>query len=363
MLIANIMAGFTLGEADILRRAMSKKKLGDIEKLKDKFINNSIKNGYSKEKVEHIFNLILNFASYGFNKSHSVSYSIISYKMAYLKAHYPLYFYLALLNSSEMDELKTKKYINEVKSHDLKITKPDINKSMDNYVIHYDTIYLPFNTIKGISSVITNKIIDVRKDKFIDIYDFFGKMAMESIPKNVYLSLITSGALDSFGLTRKTIYENLDNLVNYGNLVKDLGSESISKPELNIYDEFNKEELINFEKECFGFYLSNHPVVYYRSKIDNSVKLIDLKKYFNKNITTVLLIDKIKEITTKDNLPMAFVSCSDEEKSVDVIVFPNVYETIPNLKKGDIIKVEGKVERKKDYNIIASNIVNIKEIV
>ena len=363
MLIANKMADFSLGEADILRRAMSKKKISDIHKLKDKFINNSIKNGYSKEKVEKIFNLILNFASYGFNKSHSVSYSIISYKMAYLKAHYPLYFYLSLLNSSEMDEFKTKKYINEAKAHNLKISKPDINKSSDTYIIHYDTIYLPFNTIKGISSVITNKIIDVRKDKFIDIYDFFSKMAQESFPKNVYLSIITSGTLDTFGLTRKTIYENLDNLINYGNLVKDLGSDSISKPELNIYEEFNKEELINFEKECFGFYLSNHPVVYYRSKLNNVIKLVDLNKYFNKNITTVVLIDKIKEITTKDNLPMAFISCSDEEKAVDIIVFPNIYETIPNLKKGDIIKVEGKVERKKDYNIVASNIANIKEIV
>ena len=363
MLIANVMANFSLGEADILRRAMSKKKISDINKLKDKFINNSIKNGYSKEKTEQIFSLILNFASYGFNKSHSVSYSIISYKMAYLKAHYPLYFYISLLNSSDMDEFKTKKYINEAKAHNLKISKPDINKSSDTYVTYYDTIYLPFNTIKGISSIITNKIIDVRKDKFIDIYDFFSKMSQESIPKNIYLSLITSGTLDIFGLTRKTIYENLDNLINYGNLVKDLGSDSISKPELNIYEEFNKEELINFEKECFGFYLSNHPVVYYRNKLNNVVKLVDLKKYFNKNITTVVLIDKIKEITTKDNLPMAFISSSDEEKSVDIIVFPNIYETIPNLKKGDIIKVEGKVERKKDYNIIASNIVNIKEIV
>lgn len=361
MLIANKMANLSLGEADILRRAMSKKKLSDIEKMKDKFISNSINNGYPKEKVEHIFNLILNFASYGFNKSHSVAYSIISYKMAYLKANYPLYFYLALLNMAKDDEVKTKKYLQEVKSHNLKISKPDINKSMDNYIISYQTIYLPFNTIKGISSVITNKIINGRVHKFTDIYDFFSKMANESIPKNIYLSLITSGALDSFGINRKTLYENVDNLINYGNLVKDLGKENVLTPEITNYDEFTKEELINYEKECFGFYISNHPVVHYRNKIDNAIKLVNLKKYFNKNIVTVLLVDRIKEVNTKDNLPMAFLSCSDEEQIVDVIVFPKVYETIPNLKKGDIIKVEGKVERKKDFNIIAVNIVNIKE--
>ena len=363
MLIAKTMASFTLGEADILRRAMSKKKLSDIEKFKDKFINNSIRNGYPKEKVEEIFSLILNFASYGFNKSHSVAYSIISYKMAYLKAHYPLYFYLALLNSSDMDEEKTKKYLKELKTHNLKVSKPDINKSGDNYLIHYDTIYLPFKTIKGISSVISSKIIEVRNDRFNDIYDFFSKMVIAGIPKNVYLSLVTSGSLDTFGINRKTIYDNIDILINYGNLVKDLGENNVLKPEIIPSEEFTKEELINYEKECFGFYLTNHPVAYYRSKMDNVIKLVDIKKYFNKNINCVLLIDRIKEVTTKDNLKMAFISCSDEETTVDVIVFPKVYETISNLKKSDIIKVEGRVERKKDYNIIATSITNIKEII
>ena len=362
MLIATKIANFTLGEADILRRAMSKKKLADIEKFKDKFINNSIANGYDSKKAMEIFNLILNFASYGFNKSHSVAYSIISYKMAYLKAHYPLYFYLSLLNYTSMDEEKTKRYLMEIKKHDLKIGKPDINKSMDNYVIYYDTIYLPFTTIKGISSVIAKKIIDNRDTKYNDIYDFFNKLARESIPKNIYLSLIVSGSLDSFEINRKTIYQNLDNLINYGNLVKDLGEDNVLKPELELSDEFTKEELISYEKDCFGFYISNHPVVYYRNKLDNVVKLTDLRKYFNKNITTVLLIDRIKEITTKDNLPMAFLSCSDEELTVDVILFPKVYETIDGIKKGDIIKVEGKVERKNEFNIIATKITNIKEI-
>jgi DNA polymerase-3 subunit alpha len=282
--------------------------------------------------------------------------------MAYLRAHYPLYFYLSLLNSTDMDEEKTKKYLKELKAHKLKVSKPDINKSNDNYVIHYDTIYLPFKTIKGISSVISNKIIEVRDNKFNDIYDFFSKMVLGSIPKNVYLSLIKSGTLDLFNINRKTLYENVDNLINYGNLVKDLGEENVLKPEIMQSEEFTREELINFEKECFGFYLSNHPVVYYRNKINHSIKLADIKKYFNKNIVCVVLIDKIKEINTKDNLPMAFISGSDEEMSVDIIVFPKVYETLEGLKKGDIIKVEGRVERKRDYNIIASSIINIKEI-
>ena len=362
MQIANRMAGFTLGEADILRRAMSKKKLSDLENLKDKFINGSISNGYSIEKANEVFNLILNFASYGFNKSHSVAYSIISYRMAYLKAHYPLYFYVSILNNSYGDADKTKSYLKEMKKHNIKISKPDINKSSTSYVIYNNTVYLPFSTIKGISSVIAKKIVDIKEEEYNDIYDLFVKMVKESIPKNIYLALINSGTLDSFNINRKTITENLDVLINYGNLVKDLGEENVLKPEINMQDEYSKEELISIEKECFGFYLSNHPVTYYREQINNTVSLENIKKYFNKNITCILLVDKVKEITTKNNEKMAFYTCSDEELIIDVIAFPKVYDMITNCKKGDIIKVDGKVERRDNYNIVASNIVNVKEI-
>ena len=362
MQIANRMAGFTLGEADILRRAMSKKKLSDVEKLKDKFINGSINNGYSIEKANEVFNLILNFASYGFNKSHSVAYSIISYRMAYLKAHYPLYFYVSILNNSYGDTDKTKGYLKEMKKHNIKISKPDINKSSTSYVIYNNMVYLPFSTIKGISSVIAKKIVDIKEEEYKDIYDLFLKMVKESIPKNIYLALINSGTLDSFNINRKTITENLDVLINYGNLVKDLGEENVLRPEITMQEEYSKEELISIEKECFGFYLSNHPVTYYREQINNTVSLENIKKYFNKNITCILLVDKVKEITTKNNEKMAFYTCSDEELIIDVIVFPKVYDMITNCKKGDIIKVDGKVERRDNYNIVASNIVNVKEI-
>ena len=363
MLIARRMANFTLGDADILRRAMSKKKLGELESLKDKFINNAISNGYPKEKVLEIYNLILNFAGYGFNKSHSIAYSIISYKMAYLKANYPLYFYLSLLNSTTLNGENTKMYLMEMKKHDIKINKPDINKSNTDFVISYNTIYLPFSVIKGISSIISEKIISVRGKEFTDIYDVFTKLVSIGIPKNIYLALINSGTLDSFNYTRKTLVDNLDILINYGTLVKDLGEDTLTKPEIINDSEYTKEELINSEKEYFGFYISNHPVIYYRSKIDNCVPLINIKNYFNKNISSIMMIDKIKEITTKKNEKMAFYTCSDEESEVDIIIFPKTYESLSNFKKGDIIKVDGKVERREDYSIIANNITNVKEIV
>ena len=361
MEIAHVMADFTLGEADLLRRAMSKKKKEELMKYQDKFINNAIKKGYDKELVSNIYNLILNFASYGFNKSHSVAYSMISYKMAYLKAHYPLYFYLSLLKGALNDDIKTINYIKEMKKHNIKIIKPDINKSTDEFSIYYDNILLPFNIIKGIGSDVARKIIKARDDGFTDIYDFFLKVVNSGISQNIIELLITSGCLDNFGYNRQTLINNMDSLINYGNLCKDLGSDFVLKPEVNISDEFERETLIKQEKECFGFYLTNHPVSFYKNKI-KSINLIDINRYFNKNITCVVMIDKIKEITTKKGEKMAFLSCSDEEASCDITIFPNLYKELLNISKSDIIKVEGRVERRSDYNIIANSIINVKEI-
>ena len=361
MEIAHVMADFTLGEADLLRRAMSKEKKEELMKYQDKFITNAIKKGYDKELVSNIYNLILSFASYGFNKSHSVAYSMISYKMAYLKAHYPLYFYLSLLKGALNDDIKTINYIKEMKKHNIKIIKPDINKSTDEFSIYYDNILLPFNIIKGIGSDVAKKIMKARDDGFSNIYDFFLKVVNNGISQNIIELLITSGCLDFFGYNRQTLINNIDSLINYGNLCKDLGSDFVLKPEINMSDEFEREILINQEKECFGFYLTNHPVSFYKNKI-KSINLIDINKYFNKNITCVVMIDKIKEITTKKGEKMAFLSCSDEEASCDITIFPNLYKELLNLSKSDIIKVDGRVERRSNYNIIANSIINVKEI-
>ena len=360
MQIASVMANFTLGEADILRRAMSKKKKEEIEKFQDKFINNSIKNGYDKELVIKIFNLILNFASYGFNKSHSVAYSMVSFKMAYLKAHYPMYFYISLLSSITSDEEKVIHYIKEMKRKNIKISKPDINKSMNEFIISYNTVILPFNVLKGIGYDNANKIIKVREEGFTDIYDFFQRIVKEGVPVNVIELLIKSGTLDNFGYNRNTLMNNMESLINYGNLCIKLGKEFVLKPEITDYEEFSKDILINNEKEVFGFYLTNHPVTYYKNKI-KSINLIDIKKYFNKNIVAVVMIDYIREIITKKGDKMAFLDCSDEEGEIDVTVFPNLYQTLSNLKKSDIIIVEGRVERRSDYGIIATSIKIAKE--
>lgn len=361
MMIAVKMASFSLGEADNLRRAMSKKKIDVLKEARDKFISGSIKNGYSKEVSEQIYDLVLRFASYGFNKSHSVSYGMVSYKMAYLKANYPLYFYLSLLNSVTMDEDKTISYIKEMKKNNIKIMKPDINKSESNYKLYYDSVILPFTLIKGISNVVSEKIVKCRENGFSDIYDFFSKTVISNINKSNIISLIDSGSLDSFGYTRNTLYENLDSLINYGNLTKDLDPSFVLKPELVNKEEFGREILIANEKNSFGFYLTNHPVSMYKTKYHNIVNLIDLEKYFNKTVSCIVMIDKIKEVVTKKNEVMAFVTGSDEETSFDFVLFPKVYSSCDNLTKGAIMKLDGKIERRNNYQMIVSKIESVDD--
>ncbi len=355
MQIACIVGGFTLGEADILRRAMSKKKKEIMEGMHDKFIDGALKKGYKKELAEEIYNLILKFASYGFNKSHSIAYSIVAYKMAYLKVHFQKQFYISLLNSVISDTTKTKEYMYEIKKYHLNILKPDVNSSDIIYQIHDGSILAPFNIIKGISRVIASKIIENRGEGYASLYDFFSKTS--SISRSTYETLINAGALDSFNYTRKTLINNLDSLINYSNLCEEIDPEFVLKPELEILDEYDNSYLINQEKELYGLYISNHPVLNYKLKYDDIISLNNIENYFNKFGNFIVMVEKTREITTKNNDKMMFFTGSDEEMLRDFTMFPKVYNEYFDIKKGDIIKILGKVEKRNGtYQIIVSKI-------
>ena len=356
MLIASKMAGFSLGKADILRRAISKKKLDLINNLKDDFINGSINNGYSEELANKIFNDIVKFASYGFNKSHAVAYSVVSYKMAYLKANYAKEFYVSILNNSASDK-KVLDYIKEMKRRDIKLVKPDVNLSNNTWYIKNNKVIMPLNIIKGLSNLIVKKIIEAKEESFVDIYDFFMKTDFD---RKIYLTIIDSGSLDSMGYNHQTLYENLDNLLNYSKLCKSLGPDYVLKPEMEVKDEFNNIDLINKEKEIYGFYLTNHPVRYYKDHDKNIIDLIDIKKHFNKTVDCIVMVDKITKIKTKNGEDMAFITASDEESSIEFVMFPNVYSEDLDINRNDIVKINGKVERKNDYQIIVNNCIKLK---
>lgn len=361
--IASKMAGFTLGEADILRRAMSKKKESVLLKEKDRFINGSIKKGYHKKTAEEIFNLILKFASYGFNRAHSVSYAMISYKMAYLKAHYRPYFMKCIL-TSELNSLeKTKSYIYECKAHNLSILKPDINQSGKEYKMKNNSILYPLTGIRNLGITIVSEILKEReKGDFKNIYDFVKRTDRKIINKRVLISLIDAGCFDKFTLNHRTMIEGIDLIINYGELIKDLDEEFVLKPELVILDEYPKQELLKRELEVLGLYISDNPITQYKQKNNIKIDLADISNYFDKIVDIIVMIDSIKEIQTKNNKKMCFLKLSDELTTIDGVLFPRDYEKINPILLNKIVKIRVKVEKRLDkYQLIIHKIDYLEE--
>ncbi len=360
MQIAVKLAGFSLGEADILRKAMSKKKSDILLSKKEDFIYRSISRGYSKEISTKIFDFILKFAEYGFNKAHSVSYAIIAYKMAYLKSHYKEYFMKSLLTYVMGSELKTKDYIYECKLTQTHLLTPDINISENEYLISNHSLRYPLSGIKGIGNSISSIIIEERKkSKYLDIFDFVKRIYGKNINEKILQILNHAGCLKSLGINEKTFDLNIDLIVNYGEIGSLLDDDSL-KPVLNEVPEYSSKELMKNEFEVFGFYLSKHPGTEYKIKY-NTVNLTDINNYFDKNIEIIVCIDKIKTIQTKSNEEMCFITGSDEIINIDIVLFPKIYEMYKNIKLNDILKINGKVERRFDQYQIVVNKLEIIE--
>ncbi len=357
MQIAVKLAGYSLGEADVLRKAMSKKKGDVLLAEKDKFINQSVSRGYDYNIASKVFDFILRFAEYGFNKAHSVSYGIIAYKMAYLKAHYKEYFMKSLLSSVMGSESKTKDYIYECKVLGIDLRSPDINLSTDEYIIDRNSLRYPLSGIRNIGGVITTTILNERENgQFIDIFDFVKRLYGKSINKKSLQTLNHAGCLVSLGFNERTIDENLDLIINYGEIGGLLDNDESLKPVLNIVMEYSNKELMKNEFEVFGFYLSKHPVTEYKIKY-NTINLESINNYFDKFVDVVAYVDKLKIIKTKNNDEMCFITGSDEITNIDIVLFPTIFEMYKNIDVGDIIKVNGKVERRFDkYQLVVSKL-------
>jgi len=342
------VGGYTFAEADNIRRAMSKKKESIIIADKEKFITNASSLGYDKKVATSIYDLILKFANYGFNKAHSVAYALIGYQMAYLKTKASTYFIANLLNMSMGSIIKTKEYIIEAKKKGINILKPEINISANTYLIKNNSLVLPLKSIKNLGESASTSILEERQKngKYNDYLDFISRVYGKSVNKKTLISLIDAGVLDSFKMTKKTMIENLDIAINYAELVKDLDASLIMAPNITEIPEYEEDILRDKELESYGFYITNHPVSKYTDK--SIVKIIDVASFFDKHIKSVVLIERIKTVKTKKGDNMAFVTASDETGSIDFVAFPSAYYMLANLKKGDIINVQGKVTKRFD---------------
>ena len=347
--LASIYAGYTLGEADILRRAMSKKKVELLKAEEDKFIEKSLQKGHNYDQAKQIFELVLNFAGYGFNRSHSVAYSIIAYKMAYLKTHYPTIFFANLLTNVIGSESKTHEYIMEAKANKIDVEKPTINKSSDRYIVEDNKIIYPISNIKSIGTVVSEIIKKAKEEgPFKDIFDCFSRLYIAGLGKKNFETLIMADVFKEYNLNRATLYYNLDSLYNYAELTKDLDPSLVMKPDLEIQNEYENAYLLEKEKEVFGFYLSSHPTTMYQKDNPYCIPLNLVEKSFGKQVDNLILVDKIKVINTKKGDKMAFITGSDETATIEYTLFPKIYNNYQNIEVGDLLKIRGDVERRLD---------------
>ena len=227
-------------------------------------------------------------------------------------------------------------------------------------MISNHSLRYPLSRIKGIGNSISSIIIEERKkSKYLDIFDFVKRIYGKNINEKILQILNHAGCLKSLGINEKTFDLNIDLIVNYGEIGSLLDDDSL-KPVLNEVPEYSSKELMKNEFEVFGFYLSKHPVTEYKIKY-NTVNLTDINNYFDKNIEIIVCIDKIKTIQTKSNEEMCFITGSDEIINIDIVLFPKIYEMYKNIKLNDILKINGKVERRFDQYQIVVNKLEIIE--
>lgn len=357
MLIAREYAGYSLAEADILRRAMSKKKYEVLKEEESRFMEKANELNRNPETSKKLFDLILAFAGYGFNKSHSVSYSVVAYKMAYLKRYFPKEFYAALLSGVVGSDSKTKEYLMEVKKLGIKVLPPDINKSLStDFVIEKNAIIFPLASIRNVGNIIADYIVGQRTAPYKDIYDFLKRTFNKTNNRKVLESLIYAHCFDEFN-NINTLITNLDNILNYLDLSHDMDSSLLPKPEIEQLEELPIDEILNKEKEVFGFYLTSHKTEKFKLNNANIKDISDLKNYLNKEVEIIISIDRIKELITKKGDTMCFLTGSDNTGSISLVVFPDMYKDNNHFQKNEIIKVKGKVEKRYDeYQVVCNEI-------
>lgn len=363
--IATKFANFSYSKADIFRRAISKKEESKMLELREEFIKGSISNGKSKEKAEEVFDLIHKFASYGFNKAHTVSYTLIAVQMAYLKEYYSSVFFACVMESFAFSD-KFHEYINEAKENGIILSLPSVNysdykfSSVSNKEINYGLLH-----IKGISTnVVKNIIEESNQTIFKDYIDFIVRMSKYKVNENQIFLLIDAGALDCFNYNRATLKHNYNKIVKYAEMItiKDNNQltfdfELVDKPNIEIVEE--SKEKLSLENDALGYYVSEFPLSLIRKQL-NDKKYINskcLNNFKDKEVTSVFMIKKIKVIKTKKNDLMCILTIIDECGTVSAVVFPSLYKSVSSfLNVGEYIKIRGKVEIKDSISIIANDI-------
>ena len=384
MKIANILASYSLGDADNLRRAMGKKIPEEMEKQRHKFMEGALKNGIPADKAEYIFDLMAKFAGYGFNKSHSAAYALVSYQTAYLKAHYPAQFMAALLSCDMNNTDKVVLYISECRDRHIEVLPPDINESVNDFSVVDDRIRFGLAAVKNVGGSALDSIIEERNTggRYTSLADFCNRVDSRRVNSRVIESLIKSGSFDSLGRKRSQLFIALEQAMDQAKAVqrdKQSGQMSLfavvpkkadkkEATEIVMPDmaEWDERKRLAFEKETVGFYITGHP-------LDNA--LTEIKTVVDSDIRNLAewgddqpvriggLIRSCKRLKSKKGEPMAFITLEDILETVEVIAFPETFARCEqHLTSTDPVIIQGTVQKdERGAKIIAEFIIPLQE--
>ncbi|MBR4382753.1 MAG: DNA polymerase III subunit alpha [Selenomonadaceae bacterium] len=374
MQIVQTLAGFSLGQADLLRRAMGKKKAEILLAQKENFLQGCAKNGVDKMLAEKIFELLSHFADYGFNKSHSAAYALLAWQTAYLKAHFPAE-YMAAIMSAVADADKVAAYVELSRNMGIKVLPPDINSGEVNFSVDNGAIRFGLSAVKTVGESTSESIIAERKrgGKFKSLEDFCARVDLKSCPRRSLEKLIKCGAFDSLDTRRTALLESLDIAIASGakkqfnrkyGAISLFGDDEIPFKLLNV-PERPKKEILAWEKEILCFYVSGHPLDDFRENFSGLTTSAEINdgKFLGKRVKFGGIVTDVRRIMTKRGDPMAFLQLEDFCGKVDVTLFTKVFNDAINLVVPDeIVVVNGKVESKDDsVLILADSVIAAKD--
>ena len=380
MQIARDLAGFTMGEADVLRKAMGKKIFELIKEQKIKFVEGCVTNGSTKEIAEKVFSFIEPFAGYGFNRSHAACYAIIGYQTAYLKAHYPAAFMAALLTSDQDNIDRIAIEASECREMGIQVLAPDVNESFEDFAVITEEdgsqrIRFGFNAIKNVGHVIAHEIVEERKrgGKFKSLADFLTRVETKDLNKKSIDALAKVGALDELG-ERNQIIESMEQILMFtksmqkqknSNQVSLFGQAILETPTVPLIETqpASKRQQLRWEKELLGLYVSGHPAQEYQGYIEKVAVPLDKlsKEMVGQKIAVGGVIQKVQKILTKRQETMLFVMLEDMKGKIEILVFPKVLEKMGSAwEEEKMIIAEGKLSDKDGaYKLICDEVRNL----
>ena len=361
--IAVEIAGYSYGEADVLRRAMGKKIRSVMAKQKNRFLEGAKKKSYNFKKAEELFDLMAEFAKYGFNKSHAAAYCVLAAQTAWLKHHYPREFLAAQMTIDQNDSDKLVKYIRDAKKHGFEILSPHINSSFERFSIQAGKIYFSLGAIKGIGISSAREIVRARESlpnkKFSGLEEFFA--SVDKLNKKTVDSLIKSGSFDGFGYNRKEILTNVGQFISQAEKQMEdsiTGQQSLfgevlaeeNKVKISKMPGWSRKDQVGFEKEVLGFYLNDHPMKSLEGLESGlncqNISSCKLNGSKSTSIRVLAMITNVKEIFTKKGKRMAFCMLEDGMSNIEATLFPEIYEQIKNqtIHEGEVFYMAGKLQ-------------------